>query len=221
MSDGGALVLVSGGIESTVCLALAARHGDRPVAVAFDYGQRNRRELAAAERVADAYGCDLRVVALDLGTWGDSPLTGGPVLERGPGEADRVPAAYVAGRNIVFLSIAMSIAETRGLGLVYFGAAGHDAKYPDCRSQFVASFQAAANLGLNCAQEGRPIFIRTPLIGLTKPDIIRAATGWGVPLELTWSCYGNGEQPCGDCGACRIRAIGFAEAGVPDPALGP
>jgi 7-cyano-7-deazaguanine synthase len=214
-------VLVSGGIESTVCLALAARHGGRPVAVAFDYGQRNRRELVAAERVTDAYSCELRVVALDLGTWGDSPLTGGTVPEPRPGGINGLPAAYVAGRNIVFLSIAMSIAETRGLGRVYFGAAGHDAKYPDCRSEFVASFQTAANLGLNCAQQGRPVSIRTPLIGFTKPDIIRAAIGMGVPLELTWSCYGDDEQPCGDCGACRIRAIGFAEAGVPDPALAP
>ena len=219
-SDGGGLVLVSGGIESAVCLALATRHGSKALALTFDYGQSNHAELAAAARVADAFACERLPVNLDLGTWGDSPLTGGTLPQRpAEGSQEGVPATYVAGRNLIFLAIAMGIAETRHLDAVYFGAAAHDANYPDCRQDFVAAFQQSANLALRRAQEGRPVAIRTPLIGFTKPLIIKAAVSLGVPLHLTWSCYRDTERPCQDCGACRLRAVGFAEAGVPDPAL--
>ena len=217
MSDLDGLVLVSGGIDSSVCLALAALHGRHPVGVAFDYGQSNRSELDAAARIANALSCELLVAAIDLGQAGRSPLTGGAFPERPAEEA--VPATYVAGRNLVFLSIAMGIAETRDLDRVYFGATAHDTKYPDCRIEFVESFQRSANLGLQCSQEGRPISIRTPLIGFNKAEIIRVALGLGVPLDLTWTCYRDGERPCQDCGACRLRAQGFDEAGVDDPAL--
>lgn len=213
-------MLVSGGIESAVCLALATRHGGTAMALTFDYGQSNQAELAAAARVANAFGCEHLSVDLDLGTWGESPLTGGPFPQRpSDGSQSGVPATYVAGRNLIFLAIAMGVAETRRLDTVYFGAAAHDANYPDCREDFVASFQQSANLALRRSQEGRPVALRTPLIGFTKPIIIKAALGLGVPLHLTWSCYRDTERPCQDCGACRLRAIGFAEAGIPDPAL--
>lgn len=210
-------MLVSGGIDSAVSLALATRHGRQPLAVTFDYGQSNRSELTAAARIAEALPCELLIVSVELGTAGQSPLTGGAFPD-GPVD-DAVPATYVAGRNLVFLSIAMGIAETRGLDRVYFSATAHDTKYPDCRREFVESFQRSANRGLRCAQQGRPISIRTPLIGFTKADIIRAALGLGVPLHLTWTCYRDLERPCQECGACRLRARGFAEAGVDDPAL--
>jgi 7-cyano-7-deazaguanine synthase len=217
MSDGGGLVLLSGGIDSSVCLALAARGRGPTLGVAFDYGQRNRPELAAATRLAGAFSCELLVVSLDLGTAGHSPLTGGEFSDAPPDET--TPATYVAGRNLVFLSIAVGIAETRGLRRVYFGATAHDTKYPDCRREFVESFQRTANLGLQCAHDGRPVTIRTPLIGLSKAQIVLAALRLGVPLELTWSCYRDLQRPCDDCGACRLRADGFAEARLDDPAL--
>jgi 7-cyano-7-deazaguanine synthase len=216
MSDATGLVLVSGGIDSSVCLALAARHGRSPIGVAFDYGQHNRAELVAAERIADALSCELLVVAIDLGTAGHSPLTGAAFSDRPPDEA--TPATYVAGRNLVFLSIAMGIAETREIQVVYFGPTAHDSKYPDCRREFVEAFERSANLGLQCARAGRPISIRTPLIGFSKADILRAALRLEVPLHLTWSCYRDLADPCMNCGACRLRARGFAEAGIDDPA---
>jgi 7-cyano-7-deazaguanine synthase len=224
----GHLVVLSGGLDSTVCLALAAEdeHPSEPlVAVTFDYGQRHRIELERAAAVATHYGADHLVVRLDASQWGGSALTDAtidvPDATEGPHATDSaIPVTYVPARNLIFLSIAMGVAEARDLDAVSIGVNALDySGYPDCRPEFIASFQATAALALKRGVEGDPIEVRTPLLDKTKADIVRLAVEVQAPLELTWSCYRGGPQPCGTCDACALRAKGFAEAGHPDPAL--
>jgi 7-cyano-7-deazaguanine synthase len=233
------VVILSGGLDSTVCLAVAARDG--PVlALTFDYGQRHRIELDRAAAVASRYRAEQLVVRLDASQWGGSALTdagievpdagpaagpsgaGGEHGEHGehgePGGA--IPITYVPGRNLIFLSVAMGVCEARNADAAYLGVNALDySGYPDCRPEFVRSFAATAALALKRGIEGRPVEIRTPLIDLTKAEIVRLGLELGAPLALTWSCYRGGPTPCGTCDACRLRAKGFAEAGVADPAL--
>ncbi|MFP5378138.1 MAG: 7-cyano-7-deazaguanine synthase QueC [Acidimicrobiia bacterium] len=219
-----AVVALSGGLDSTVCLALARADRHRPLALTFDYGQRHRAELARAAAVADHAGAEHLVVSIDLRGWGGSALTDDAVdvpspSAGGPG-AGPVPVTYVPARNLVFLSIAVGLAEARHADAVYLGVNALDySGYPDCRPEFVESFRATAALALKRGVEGRPVEVRTPLIGLTKAAIVRLGLELGAPLALTWSCYREVEAPCGDCDACALRARGFAEAGVADPAL--
>lgn len=218
-----AVVVLSGGLDSTVCMALAAADGAAPLALSFDYGQRHRRELDAAAEVARHYGAEHLVVRLDLRGWGGSALTDDsidvpPAGAGGP--AGPVPATYVPARNLVFLSIAAGVAEARDADAVYVGVNSLDySGYPDCRPEFVDAFRATAALALKRGVEGRPVDVRTPLIRLTKAEIVGLGVGLGAPLRLTWSCYRGGAGPCGDCDSCALRAKGFAEAGVADPAL--
>jgi 7-cyano-7-deazaguanine synthase len=215
------LVVLSGGLDSTVCAALAARDG--PVlALTFDYGQRHRIELSRAEAVARHYRAERLVVTLDAGRWGGSALTD-PAIDvpdhQSPGPD--IPVTYVPGRNLIFLAIAMGVAEARDADAIFIGVNALDySGYPDCRPEFVRSFEATAALALKRGVEGRPVAIRTPLIDLTKSEIVRLGLAVDAPLELTWSCYrGDADRPCGRCDACGLRAKGFAEAGVADPAL--
>jgi 7-cyano-7-deazaguanine synthase len=204
-----------------VCLALAAREGGDVVALTFDYGQRHRVEIERARVVADRYGAEWLCVELDASQWGGSALTdtATPVPVDGI-EPDAIPVTYVPARNLIFLSVAMGVAEARDADAVYLGVNALDySGYPDCRPEFIDSFRQTAALALKRGVEGRPVEIRTPLIDRTKADIVRLGVELGAPVELTWSCYLGGDAPCGECDACRLRAKGFAEAGTDDPAL--
>jgi len=191
------------------------------VALTFDYGQRHAVEVERARLVAERYGAEWLVVGLDASQWGGSALTDQSVAVPVDGvEADAIPVTYVPARNLIFLSVAMGVAEARHADAVYLGVNALDySGYPDCRPEFVESFRRTAALALKRGVEGRPVDVRTPLIDMTKADIVRLGLELGAPLELTWSCYLGFDRPCGECDACRLRAKGFAEAGVPDPAL--
>ena len=222
MTTGLGLVILSGGLDSTVCTALAARDHTDLVALTFDYGQRHRIELTRAAVVASHYGAEQLVVPIDLSHWGGSALTDSSVAVPTPDGAgtDAIPVTYVPARNLVFLSLAMAVAEVRDVDAVYLGVNALDySGYPDCRPEFVDAFRRAAALALKRGVEGRPVDIRTPLVDLAKADIVHLGIELDAPLHLTWSCYRGGPRPCGDCDACHLRAKGFAEAGVADPAL--
>jgi 7-cyano-7-deazaguanine synthase len=215
------LVVLSGGLDSTVCTALAAREGPL-VALTFDYGQRHRIELTRAAAVARHYRAEQLLVRLDASQWGGSALTDAAIDVPDSGPAgDGIPVTYVPGRNLIFLSVAMGVAEVRDADAVYLGVNALDySGYPDCRPEFVRSFEATAALALKRGVEGHPVEIRTPLIDLTKGEIVKLGLAAGAPLHLTWSCYrGESDRPCGTCDACALRAKGFAAAGVEDPAL--
>ena len=218
----GAVVVFSGGLDSTVCLALAHRDCPPVLALTVDYGQRHRIEIERAATVADAYGVEHLVVELDLSRWGGSALTDPSMEVPGPDSSgpDGVPVTYVPARNLVFLSLAAGLAEARDVDAVYLGVNALDySGYPDCRPAFVDAFRAAAALALKRGVEGHPLDFRTPLIDMAKADIVRLGVELRAPLELTWSCYRGGPKPCAACDACHLRAKGFAEAGVADPAL--
>ena len=216
-------MVLSGGLDSTLCTALAARDCDDVAALTFDYGQRHRVELERAALVASHYRADHLVVRIDASQWGGSALTDATIAVPDHDAAsggEGIPATYVPARNLIFLSVAMGVAEARDADAVYLGVNALDySGYPDCRPEFVESFRATAALALKRGVEGRPVDIRTPLIDLTKAGIVRLGLDLGAPLELSWSCYHGGPSPCGRCDACALRAKGFAEAGVPDPAL--
>ena len=215
-----ALILLSGGLDSATCLAVAADEGFQPLhTLAFDYGQRHRRELAASAELATRYGTQHRVVAIDLRQFGGSALTGDADVPKDRDEAAMsggVPVTYVPARNTIFLSYALAACEVSGVSDVFLGVNALDySGYPDCRPEFVSSFQQTARLGTRL-----PDFtIRAPLQHLTKAQIIRKGTALGVPYELTHSCYDPTPEglACGRCDSCLLRKKGFAEAGVADP----
>lgn len=212
-----AVVLVSGGLDSAVALAFARDEGRECHALTVDYGQRHRVELQSAEAVARSLGtASWRVVEAGLRAVGGSALTDDIAVPEAGG--DGVPATYVPARNLLFLSIAAGLAETLGAEEVYIGANVVDySGYPDCRPEFLAAFEAAARLGTVSCPSLRVV---APLLQLDKPTIIREGLRRGVDFALTWSCYDPGpDGPCGRCDACAIRADGFREAGLPDPAL--
>lgn len=221
------MVILSGGLDSTVCLALAVDVGDEVACITFDYGQRHRVELERAAEAAAFYGCEQLIVHLDAGQWGGSALTDPDIPVPGPSPDDRsegeppIPMTYVPARNLIFLSVAVGVAEARDADAVHLGVNALDySGYPDCRPAFIESFRATAALALKRGVEGRPVEVRTPLAERDKAEIVTLGMGLGAPLHLTWSCYRGGFEPCRDCDACRLRAKGFADAGVPDPALG-
>jgi 7-cyano-7-deazaguanine synthase len=218
----GHLVVLSGGLDSTVCMALAERESDAAplVALTFDYGQRHRTELDRAAGVAGHYRSDHLVVELDTTAWGGSALTDRSMEIPVSGEDDGIPATYVPARNSIFLSVALGVAEARDLDAVWIGVNAIDySGYPDCRPEFIEAFRGVAATGQKRGVEGNPVDIRTPLIASTKAEIVRMGLDLRAPLALTWSCYQGGDTPCGVCDACRLRAAGFAEAGAVDPAL--
>ena len=219
-AGGKAVVLVSGGLDSATVLALAAATGARCYALTFDYGQRHRVELDAARRVTQAlHAADHRVVRLDIGWMGGSALTDTAIpVPQAPSAG--IPVTYVPARNTVFLSIALGWAEVLGASDIYIGANAMDySGYPDCRPEFIQAFERLANLATRAGVEGRGFRVLAPLMQLRKHEIIREGSRLGVDYSLTVSCYdpdGSG-RACGRCDSCRLRAQGFAEAGVADP----
>jgi 7-cyano-7-deazaguanine synthase len=223
----GAIVILSGGLDSTVCMAVARRDTERPpLALSFDYGQRHLVELERARAVAAFFGSEHLIVALDATRWGGSALTDTqidvPDAESTETIGAEIPVTYVPGRNTIFLAVGLAVAEARDAEAVYVGVNELDSSgYPDCRPEYLDAMREVARLGQRRGVEGRPVSIRAPLVGLDKAGIIRLGRELGAPLELTWSCYRGEQRPCGTCDACRLRAKGFAEAGIADPALDP
>ena len=234
MSAPRAVVLLSGGLDSATCLAVARRDGFSAHALSVDYGQRHRAELLAARRVASALGAvSHRVVAVDLRALGGSALTS-DAIEVPKGRADEeigrgIPVTYVPARNTVLLAVATAAAESLEADAIYVGINELDSSgYPDCRPEFLDAFREAARLGTRRGVEGRPVEFRAPLLLETKAGIARLALALRVPVELTLSCYDppppSGDDDvravhCGRCDACRLRRRGFQQAGLMDPTV--
>ena len=214
-----AIALLSGGLDSATAAALALERGDRVIGLSFDYGQRHRRELAAAAALASSLGlAEHHQVAVNLAAWGGSSLTDASQALPSDGiQAGVIPSTYVPGRNTVFIAIGLSLAEARGAEQLVLGVNAVDySGYPDCRPDYLATFQTLADLASRAGREGRGARLWAPLIQLSKVDIVREALRLGVPIERTWSCYSGGEHPCGVCDSCRIRDAALRQAGRPD-----
>lgn len=217
-----AVVLVSGGLDSATALAIARADGFACYALSLAYGQRHRIELEAARRVVDAIGAEgHRVVSIDLSAFGGSALTD-PDIDVPETPTEGIPVTYVPARNTVFLSLALAWAETLNARDIFIGVTAVDySGYPDCRPAFIQAFETLANLATRAATEGAGFTVHTPLIALTKAEIIARGIALGIDYAQTISCY----QPdpdgraCGRCDSCRIRRAGFVEAGVADPTV--
>ncbi|MBS2210830.1 7-cyano-7-deazaguanine synthase QueC [Carboxylicivirga mesophila] len=218
-----AVILLSGGLDSAVALYLAKQQGFELYALSFDYGQRHNRELEAAKAIAEKAGAkEHQVVSLKLDKWGGSSLTDS-AMEVEDGDVDRadIPVTYVPARNMVFLSVAASLAEAIEAQDIFIGVSQVDySGYVDCRQEFIESMEKTINLGtVMGAEQNRPIKIHAPFVNKTKAEEIQLGAELGVDFGLTWSCYRGGEKPCGTCDSCLLRAKAFAEAGVTDTAL--
>ena len=216
-----AIVLLSGGLDSMVCAALARQAGFAVVALTIDYGQRHRVELQSAKTIAAELAEKHVVLPLDLRAFGGSALTGDIDVPK-HGVSEGIPVTYVPARNTIFLSLALGLAEATGARDIYIGVNALDySGYPDCRPDFIAEFQRLANLATKAGVEGEPFTIHAPLLDMTKAGIAREAQRLGIDPALSHSCYDplpDGRH-CGECDACRLRAKGFAEAGIPDPTV--
>jgi len=214
-----AVVLLSGGLDSTTTLAMALADGCEVTAISFRYGQRHTRELRSAEDVCKHYGVDHVVIDLNLSSF-RSALTREELdvpMDR-EGELDQqIPITYVPARNIIFMSIAAGLCESVDADCIYIGANVVDySGYPDCRPEFFEAFQEMINKGTQAGVEGRTIRIMTPILDMSKADIVRKGKELDAPLHLTWSCYNGGDLACGHCDSCRLRLKGFEEAGYRD-----
>lgn len=220
-----AVVLLSGGLDSATCLAMARQQGFSAHALSFRYGQRHAVELEAAERVAASLGAAThKLIDIDLRAFGGSALTADIPVPKGRSAEDMahgIPITYVPARNTIFLSFALAYAEVLAAQDIFIGVNALDySGYPDCRPAFIAAFEAMANLATKAAvEDGRRINIHTPLLHLTKAEIIARGAALGVDYSLTLSCYDPDDSgaACGTCDSCALRAKGFREAGVPDP----
>ncbi|KAB8182121.1 7-cyano-7-deazaguanine synthase QueC [Nonomuraea phyllanthi] len=227
MANEPAVVLLSGGLDSATVLAIAKHEGYRLHALSFRYGQRHGVELAAARRVAEQFGVERHVVAdIDLRLFGGSALTADIAVPRHRHVDeldDSIPVTYVPARNTIFLSFALAWAESLGGNDVFIGVNALDySGYPDCRPEYIAAFERMAALATKAGVEGtQRLRVHTPLIELTKAQIIERGLALGVDYSLTHSCYDPESEgrPCGSCDSCLLRGRGFAEAGLPDPAL--
>lgn len=217
-----AVVLLSGGLDSATAAAMARREGWELFALTLKYGQVHQAELKAARRVAESLGVSRHVeLEVDLKAFGGSSLTGEGEIPKDDLDHGGIPSTYVPARNTVFLSLALAWAEVLSADCIVIGVNAVDySGYPDCRPEYIAAFEYLASLATKAGVEGRPPRLFTPLQHLTKAGIIRLGTELGVDFSLTHSCYDPGadDRPCGHCDSCLLRARGFAEAGVPDPA---
>lgn len=218
-----AVVLLSGGLDSSTVLYQAKADGCQLYSLSFDYQQRHRRELESATAIARAAEVtEHQMVTFDLRRWGGSALTDDAIdlpLGRSLTEmAQSIPVTYVPARNTIFLSFALAYAETHAAERVYLGVNALDySGYPDCRPDYIQAMQEVFRLGTKQGRESQPVAILTPLIDLKKTEIIQLGNHLGVPWEQTWSCYAGGDVACGVCDACRLRLAAFAELGLEDP----
>jgi len=218
-----AVILLSGGLDSSTVLYQAKADNYECYAISFDYHQRHRRELESALLVAQAAGVvKHQIINFDLRLWGSSALTDNTIplpQERSLASmAENIPVTYVPARNTIFLSFALGFAEAIAAELVYLGINALDySGYPDCRPDYIQAMQEVFRLGTKQGREETPIKIVTPLINLKKTEIIQLGNQLGVPWELTWSCYAGNLKPCGVCDSCRLRLVAFAELGLKDP----
>ena len=216
-----AVILLSGGLDSATCLGMAKKAGYDMLALSFDYGSKHGRELNSAKSLAEHYGVIEHIIfPLALDKFGGSALLdsegGGEV--RTDGVLADIPETYVPARNIIFLSIALGMAEAKDADAIYIGANSVDySGYPDCRPEFLEAFRMMSFIGTKRGTGMRPIIIEAPLLLMSKSQIVKVGTEMGVPYEMTWSCYQGGEKACGKCDACRLRLKGFEEAGFDDP----
>ncbi|MCH8615055.1 7-cyano-7-deazaguanine synthase QueC [Sphingomonas sp. SM33] len=216
-----AVVLLSGGLDSMVCAALAKEQGFEVLALTIDYNQRHRVELEAARRIAERMGIRHIVLPLDLRAFGGSALTSAAAVPK-DGVQPGIPITYVPARNLVFLSLALAWAEAEGSSDLFIGVNALDySGYPDCRPEFVSGFEKLARLATKAGSEGGEITIHAPLQHMTKADIAREAQRLGLDAGQSHSCYDPDPQgrACGECDACRLRAKGFADAGIKDPTV--
>lgn len=215
-----AVILVSGGLDSTTVLAMAKQQGYACYTLSFDYGQRHRAELVAADRVSEALGdVEHKVVTLNLDSIGGSALTDSDI-DVPEAETEGIPVTYVPARNTVFLSIALGWAEVLGAQDIFIGVNAVDySGYPDCRPDYIEAFEVMANLATRSGVEGQRLTIHTPLMDLSKGDIIKQGMALGVDYSLTVSCYQATDSglACGRCDSCRLRRQGFEDACIPDP----
>lgn len=220
-----AVCLLSGGLDSTTCLAVARQAGFACYALSFDYGQRHRGELVAARRVAAVLGAvEHKTAKIDLRLFGGSALTADIPVPKGRTGAEMgqgIPVTYVPARNTIFLSLGLAYAEVTGAADIFVGVNAVDySGYPDCRPEYIAAFEAMASLATKAGVEGTArMRIHTPLIALSKAEIVRLGTSLGVDYSMTHSCYDplDGDRPCGHCDSCKLRRAGFAAAGMTDP----
>ncbi len=217
-TDKAAVVLLSGGLDSATCLAIANSLGFRCHALSVDYGQRHSSELIAAQKVAQSMSAELKTIKLDLRAFGGSALTDD--IDVPEEEGGGIPVTYVPARNTIMLSLALAWAEVLGAGDIFIGVNAVDySGYPDCRGEFIEAYENMARLATKAGVEGQQLSIHTPLIDMSKADIIQRGSELGVDYAMTVSCYQADDEgrACGVCDSCRIRAAGFAAAGVADP----
>ncbi|MBA3536781.1 MAG: 7-cyano-7-deazaguanine synthase QueC [Tatlockia sp.] len=218
-----AVILLSGGLDSTTCLAMAEADGFSCYALSFAYGQRHSIELEAAVRIAKHFSvADHRVVNLDIGQFGGSALTDKSIQVPYHNESKEIPITYVPARNTIFLAIALGYAETIGANDIFIGVSAIDySHYPDCRPEFIAAFQNLANVATKAGVEGSFFTLHSPLLNLSKAETILKGVNLGVDYALTLSCYQATEdgKACGHCDSCSFRKLGFVGAGISDPTI--
>lgn len=215
-----AVVLLSGGLDSSTALFLAKKKGYKVNCLVFDYGQRHKKEIISAKKIAVAAGCKYKIIKIRL------PWKGSSLLEKKSKLPERkkikgIPSTYVPARNLIFLSFALSFAESQKAQAIFIGANQIDySGYPDCRKEFYQALKNVIKKGTKAGVEGKSVNILTPLINKTKSEIIKLGMNLGVPYQLTWSCYLGGKLPCGKCDSCKLRAKGFKEARLKDSIYG-
>ncbi len=219
-----AVILLSGGLDSATVLYWAIDKGYKPQALIFNYGQRHSREVATRPRaLCKKAGVPYQVISIKMPWQGSSLLDKKAALPRARSVKNigsKIPSTYVPGRNTLFLSYGLSLAEATGAGAVMIGANALDySGYPDCRPDFMAAMSKVFKLGTRAGRQGKPIKIIAPLLKLSKSQIIKLGNKLGVPYDLTWSCYSGGKRPCGTCDSCLLRAKGFKEAKMEDTAV--
>jgi 7-cyano-7-deazaguanine synthase len=213
-----AVVLMSGGLDSSTTAAIALQDGYEVIGLSFRYGQRHEKELIMAQKIAQILGISQHYITeINLAQWGGSSLTDLSLnIPQDGVKAGEIPSTYVPGRNTVFIAIAFSLAEAKNAEAIYLGINAVDySGYPDCRPEYLRAYQTLANLSSKVGLEGKTPQLIAPLVHDSKVEIVKKAIALNVPIELTWSCYQGGEQPCGVCDSCRIRDQALIEAGYP------